>query len=92
VSKVLFLPFGLAGGILAGLIGKKTFEGVWSLVDDEQAPDPKQREVAWRKLIPALLLEGAIFRIARGLADHGARIAFSRLVGAWPGDERARQT
>ena len=91
MSKLLFAPFSVLGGILAGLIGKKTFEGVWHLVDDEDAPDPKRRDIRWGKLIPALLLEGAIFRVVRGLVDHGSRTAFSRLAGTWPGEERAEQ-
>jgi hypothetical protein len=88
MSKILFLPFSVAGGILAGLVGKKTFEGLWKAFDAHQAPDPKHREVTWQKLIPALLLEGAIFRASRGLFDHGSRRAFSKLTGKWPGEKR----
>jgi hypothetical protein len=88
VTKILFLPFSVIGGILAGLIGKKTFEGVWRLFDDQEAPDPKHRDIPWQKLIPALLLEGAIFRAVRGLFDHGSRRAFTKLTGSWPGEER----
>ena len=88
MTKILFLPFSVVGGILAGLIGKKAFEGLWGIFDDEEAPNPKHREIPWQKLIPALLLEGAIFRAIRGLFDHGARHAFSRLTGSWPGEER----
>jgi Protein of unknown function (DUF4235) len=88
MSKILFLPFSVIGGLLAGLVGKKLFAGVWAVIDDEQAPDPKHRETSWGKLILALLIEGAIFRAVRGLFDHGSRIAFSRLVGRWPGQER----
>jgi hypothetical protein len=88
MSKILFVPFSVLGGILAGLIGKKTFEGVWGIFDDERAPDPKHREIPWSKLIVALLLEGAIFRAVRGVFDHGFRLAFRRLTGSWPGEER----
>jgi hypothetical protein len=87
VSKVLFIPFSVIGGLLAGLIGKKVFEGLWGVVDDEEAPDPKHLEVSWGKLIPALLLEGAIFRALRGVFDHWARLAFRRATGEWPGEE-----
>ena len=87
MSKVLFTPVSIAGGLVAGLIGKKLFERLWSLFDDEEAPDAKHRDIAWTKLIPALLLEGAIFRVVRGLFDHGARRAFSRTTGTWPGEE-----
>jgi Protein of unknown function (DUF4235) len=88
MSKILFIPFSVAGGIVAGIIGKKAFEAVWGVIDNEEAPDPKHREISFKKLLPALLLEGAIFRAVRGLFDHGTRHAFTRLTGSWPGEER----
>jgi hypothetical protein len=91
VSKLLFIPFSVIGGILAGIIGKKTFEALWGVVDNEEAPDPKHREISLKKLLPALVLEGAIFRAVRGLFDHGSRHAFQRLTGSWPGEERPEQ-
>jgi Protein of unknown function (DUF4235) len=87
MSKALFTPVSIAGGLVAGIIGKKLFERLWSVFDDEEAPDAKHRDIPWGKLIPALLLEGAIFRVIRGLFDHGARRAFSRATGTWPGEE-----
>ena len=86
--KILFLPFSIAGGFIAGLIGKKLFEAAWGLVDDEEPPGPEHRDVDYVKLGIALGLEGAIFRIIRGLVDHAARGGFLRLTGAWPGEER----
>lgn len=88
MSKILFIPFSMIGGILAGLIGKKAFDVLWSVFDDKDAPDPKYREIQFKKLIPALLLEGAIFRAIRGLVEHGTRRAFTRVTGSWPGEER----
>jgi hypothetical protein len=88
VSKILFVPFSVIGGLLAGFVGKKTFEALWSVIDDAEAPDPKHREISVKKLVPALLLQGAIFRATRGLFDHGSRQAFNRLTGSWPGEER----
>jgi Protein of unknown function (DUF4235) len=87
MSKVLFVPFSVIGGILAGIVGKKTFEALWGVLDKEEAPDPKHREISVPKLLAALLLEGAIFRAVRGLFDHGTRQAFTRLTGSWPGEE-----
>ena len=88
MAKILFIPVGVVSGIIAGLIGKKAFEGLWGVFDDQEAPDPKHRQIEWKKLIPALLLEGAIFRAVRGLFDHGSRTVFSKLTGSWPGEER----
>ena len=85
--KVIFLPISIVGGILAGLVGKKLFEQIWGLIDDQEPPDAKHREVEYAKLAAALLLEGAIFRLVRGFFDHGARRGFERFTGSWPGKE-----
>jgi hypothetical protein len=88
MSKLLFVPFSVIGGILAGAIGKKSFEMLWGAFDDQEAPDPQHREVSLKKLIPALVLQGAIFRAIRGLVDHGTRHAFQKMTGSWPGEEK----
>jgi hypothetical protein len=84
----MFIPFSVAGGLLAGLIAKKIFEASWGVVDDEEPPEPEHRDVQWPKLVAALALEGAIFRAARGASDHLARGAFQRATGVWPGEDR----
>ncbi len=33
------------------------------------------------------VVEGAIFRLVKGLTDHGARWAFAGATGTWPGEE-----
>lgn len=85
--KFLFLPLSIALGLVAGLLGRKIFEQAWGLIDDEEPPDAKHREIKFAKLIFALLIEGAIFRLVKGLTDHGARRSFARLTGIWPGEE-----
>ncbi|HEY2334193.1 MAG TPA: DUF4235 domain-containing protein [Solirubrobacterales bacterium] len=86
--KLLFTPFSVVAGVLAGLVGKKIFERLWSLIDDEEPPSPEHRELSWPKLIAALLIEGAIFSLVKGLTAHGARRAFAKGTGTWPGEER----
>ena len=86
--KFLFMPVSIAAGLLAGLLGKKIFERLWGLIDDEEPPSPEHRELSWSKLIAALAVEGAIFRLVKGLTDHGARLVFAKGTGSWPGEER----
>ena len=86
--KFAFTPIGIAVGLLAGQISKKIFDFIWGLVAEEEAPRPKHREIDLVKLLPALVIEGALFRIVRGLVDHGTRRGFARLTGTWPGEER----
>ena len=85
--KLAFTPVSLLGGLVAGLVAKKLFEQAWGFIDEQEPPDPKHREIAAVKLVLALILEGAIFRLFRGLFDHGARRGYARMTGSWPGDE-----
>jgi hypothetical protein len=85
--SLIFKPIGILSGLAAGMLGKKIFELLWGLVDEQDAPEAKYRRVHLGKLAAALVLEGAIFRLVRGFAEHGARHGFSALAGEWPGDE-----
>jgi Protein of unknown function (DUF4235) len=86
--KFVFTPLSIGLALVAGQLSKKLFDVVWSAFDDEEAPRPKHRDVPLAKTAIALVVEGAIFRLVRGLTDHGARHAFAGVTGTWPGDER----
>lgn len=88
MKKVLFAPVGIGAGLIAGFAAQKAFERLWSVIDDEDPPEPDEREIPIVKLVAALALEGAIFRLAKGFADHGARSGFAALTGRWPGEEK----
>ena len=86
--KFAFAPVSIVLALVAGQLSKKLFDVVWGLIDDEEAPRPKHRDVPLAKTLVALVIEGAIFRLVRGLTDHGARRAFASVTGTWPGEER----
>jgi hypothetical protein len=85
--KVLFTPVSIVAGLVAGQIAKKIFDAIWGAVRDEEAPQPKHRELPYIELAIALLVEGAIARLVRGFVDHGTRHGWARATGAWPGEE-----
>jgi hypothetical protein len=85
--KIVFTPVSIVLGLIAGIVGQKIFEKLWALVDDQEPPSPEHRQFSWPKLVAALLVEGAIFRLVKGLTDHGARRTFAKATGAWPGEE-----
>lgn len=85
MTRILFLPFSVIGGMLAGFIGRKAFAAIWSRFDHEPPPDPGNRDAPWGKLMVALMLEGAIFSVSRGLFDRASRELFMRATGRWPG-------
>ncbi len=86
--KFIFTPFSIAIGLSAGVLASKVFDWIWGKFDEEEAPDPKFREIDYRKLVPALILQGAILRLTRGFVDNGLRRAFAGATGTWPGEER----
>jgi hypothetical protein len=88
--KLFFIPVSMISRLLAGLAGKKLFERVWAVVDETDPPKPDQRGVSWLKLVAALAIEGAVFRLVKGAVDHAARGWFAGLTGKWPGTEAAK--
>jgi hypothetical protein len=44
-----------------------------------------RQERGLRKL--ALVIEGALFRLVKGLFDHASRRGFAKATGSWPGEE-----
>ncbi len=91
MSRVAFTPVSIVSGLLGGLLAAKLFELIWGRFADEEAPEPGHREISWPKLLVALTIEGAIFRLTRGLIDRGARVAFVRATGSWPGEKKPEQ-
>jgi hypothetical protein len=86
MQKLLYKPVSVVSGILAGLLGRKLFAHLWAIADEEQPPEPQYR-VSWPKLLGALALEGAVFRLVKGAADHASRRGFAKVTGRWPGKE-----
>jgi Protein of unknown function (DUF4235) len=89
VGKLAFVPFSVAAGLLAGLLGRKLFDAVWGAIDDREPPAPEHRDVSWPRLTAAAAIQGAAFAGTRAVADHAARRGYERVTGRWPGEEGA---
>jgi hypothetical protein len=87
--KLLFAPIGIGAGLVAGMLGKRAFERLWAVIDEDDPPEPDQRDAPTAKLLAALAVEGAVFRLVKGMTDYGSRRAFAALTGSWPGEDRA---
>jgi hypothetical protein len=85
---VIYKPFGIILGLLAGQVGKKLFDFAWTKIDDEEPPEPTTLETSWRRLIAVAAVQGVIFRITRFVVDRYGAIGFHYLTGVWPGGRR----
>jgi hypothetical protein len=85
---LIYKPFGIVLGILAGLLGKKLFDFAWTQIDDEEPPKPTTRETSWPRLLTVAAIQGVIYRITRFVVDRYGAIGFHYLTGHWPGEQR----
>ncbi|MFF9909447.1 DUF4235 domain-containing protein [Streptomyces sp. NPDC013457] len=85
-SKVAYKPVGLALGAATGMISGVLFRQVWKkLGHEDDAPDATDEERAWREVLIAAALQGAIFATVRAAVDRSGATAIRRVTGTWPG-------
>jgi hypothetical protein len=83
IYRPLGLVFGVAGGILAGVV----FKQLWKIVSgEEEAPRANESEYGWREVLPAAGFQGAVFGLVKAAVDRGGARGFQKLTGVWPGD------
>jgi len=86
-AKLAYRPFGLVGGILAGVVSGAIFKQIWRRVADaDDAPDALQSEYDMREVVIAAALQGAIFAATKAAIDRLGAQGFTKLTGSWPGD------
>jgi hypothetical protein len=85
---LIYKPFGIILGILAGLAGKKLFNFAWTKIDDEEPPKATTEIAPWAKVLGAAALQGVIFKVTRVVVDRYGAIGWRYLTGFWPGERR----
>jgi Protein of unknown function (DUF4235) len=85
---LIYKPFGVILGILAGLLGKRIFNFAWEKIDDEHPPKGTTEQTSWTKVLGAAALQGVIFRTVRVAVDRYGAIGWRHLTGVWPGEKR----
>lgn len=76
----------MLSGLLAGALARRSFTLIWKTFGDGEPPQPDQRQARLSRLALALAIEGATFRLVRGLVDHASRRGFADITGRWPGE------
>lgn len=87
-ARILYAPFGIIAGIVAGLLSKKLFTAVWGQISDEEPPNATTESATTGKVVGAAVLQAAVFAGTRAWVDRrGARI-FYYFTGLWPGERK----
>jgi hypothetical protein len=84
---LIYKPFGIFMGILAGFVSKKLFEQLWGLVDREEPPKPTTEVAPLGKVLGAAALEGVTFKVTRAAVDRAGARLFANATGTWPGEK-----
>ena len=86
--KLIYRPFGIVLGLVAGFLSKSVFNWVWSKFDDEEAPKATQDETTWAKVLSAAAVQGLVFQTVRAAVNRSGAEGFRWLTGVWPGQKR----
>ncbi len=85
--KLIYKPFALVVGLLAGILSKKAFERVWAAFADEDPSDPDDRDATWTEVLISAAVSGVIIKVVQALVRRGGAVGFERATGFWPGDQ-----
>src|ERR1700738_2766248 len=83
--KLLYKPFGLVLGLLAGVLARNLFNAIWSWVDDREVPDPTTQGVSWGKAVGGPVLQAAVTVGTRAAVERAGARGFENITGVWPG-------
>ena len=86
--KLIYKPFGIVFGVIAGILSKKLFNVVWGLIDRNEPPKPTTQDADWSKVLAAAAVQGVTFKVTRAAVDRAGAKGFKHLTGIWPGPKR----
>jgi hypothetical protein len=85
VKTLLYKPFSIAFGVAGGIIAGMVFKQAWKLLAGEHdAPEATSQEYGWGEVLAAAALQGAIFAAVKAAVDRGGAAGVRRLTGTWP--------
>jgi hypothetical protein len=91
--KVLYRPFGLIVSVLGGLLAGMLFKRTWrTIAGEDDSPDATDRNRGWGEVITAAAIEGALFGAVKATVDRAGATGFARATGVWPGDDGPSQS
>jgi hypothetical protein len=88
IVKLIYKPFSIVGGLLAGAVARRIFDVVWSHIDDEPPPKANTDDETWGRVLGAAALKSVTFSVTRATADRASAQTFRYLFGVWPGRTR----
>ena len=84
--KLLYKPFGLVIGLLAGLVANVLFRKLWSTASRrDDVPQATSKTASFGEVAAAAALQGAVMKGTRAVVDRAGAKGFEKATGTWPG-------
>jgi hypothetical protein len=81
---LLYKPFALIAGLIAGRIGRSVFRRLWARIDDAAPPEPSSGQGTMIKAVSAQALQAGVMAGVAAMVDRLFARGFHHLVGVWP--------
>ncbi|MEU6095260.1 DUF4235 domain-containing protein [Streptomyces sp. NPDC047079] len=82
---LVYKPVGFALGWASGALAGIAFRKAWKAIRHENdAPDALDKDRGWGEVLIAAAVQGALFAVARSVADRAGAKAIERSTGVWP--------
>jgi Protein of unknown function (DUF4235) len=86
MNKVLYKPFAIIAGVVAGKAAGAIFKRLWTFVAKEtESPLALEQGRGWLEVVLAATLKGAVFGGVRAFVDRAFATGYFRRTGVWPG-------
>jgi hypothetical protein len=85
MGKLLYKPLGLLFGVAGGLVAGVLFKQVWRIVaGDEEMPEATDEKRRWDEVLFAAALHGAVYALVKAAVARGGARGVRKLTGSWP--------
>lgn len=86
--KFLYKPFGVVVSVLGGLLAGMVFKRTWrAIAGEDDSPHATDRQRGWGEIVTAAALEGALFGAVKAAVDRAGATGFAHVTGTWPGED-----
>ncbi|HZG91254.1 MAG TPA: DUF4235 domain-containing protein [Pseudonocardia sp.] len=83
LAKLAYKPFGVAFGMLGGLLAGRVFGIIWKKISNEDStPQPLSDDYSTREVLLAATLQGAIFALIKTAVDRYGMKGVRRFLDA----------
>ena len=90
--KVLYKPVSMLVSVLAGVLAGGIFKQLWKVAfGEDDAPKATDADRRWREILPAAVLQGAVFALVKAAVGRATAEGTRKLTGVWPGEEGQQQ-